>query len=449
MSDWMELGEIRSLAEDAMETAKRAEEAAGSGGSGGSVIIDEMPTEGSKNAVSSGGTHSAINEVVNSLSPTGSKSGSAVSCDVSPIEHTMQVKAQVKNLFPNFVENKDYANGSTIRVNDDGSITVHKVLGDYINLSYEIEIEEDGVYTLSNGLGVNTGCYVFFQINPSSGLVTLSNGVRTETLQSGKYTIKMIAYDSYAVEDVTLYPQLEKGSTATPYTPYIADITAANVIQYGKNIFAVDGYSADVYSHIASNGYGTMLSTTEAENIVEITQTAHPDQDRLSNYTNGFFYIFYKEPFQVGQEYTLSFDVEVKDNPLGTNHLPLYSSCFGNNDLKCKEVFRVGNKYRLSIQQTCTSQDSVKYFEIRVCGMSFVLSNIQCEVGDATEYEPYIEPTTYPISADGTVNGITSVHPTTTLVSDTEGVVLDVEYNRDINSALAELQSIVNALLGG
>lgn len=63
-------------------------------------------------------------------------------------------------------------------------------------------------------------------------------------------------------------------------------------------------------------------------------------------------------------------------------------------------------------------------------------------------YEPYRKPTTYDISTNGTVEGVTSLYPTTTLMSDTEGVVLDVEYNRDINKAFAELQNAIISLGG-
>ena len=76
-------------------------------------------------------------------------------------------------------------------------------------------------------------------------------------------------------------------------------------------------------------------------------------------------------------------------------------------------------------------------------------TTIQIEAGTAaSEYEPFVEPTTYPINADGTVDGIEPLYPTTTLMTDTTGIVIDAEYNRDINSAFAELtQAIIS--LGG
>lgn len=51
----------------------------------------------------------------------------------------------------------------------------------------------------------------------------------------------------------------------------------------------------------------------------------------------------------------------------------------------------------------------------------------------ATAYEPFAEATTHTPNADGTVEGVTSLYPTTILTTDTEGVTIDVEYNRDIN----------------
>jgi hypothetical protein len=49
-----------------------------------------------------------------------------------------------------------------------------------------------------------------------------------------------------------------------------------------------------------------------------------------------------------------------------------------------------------------------------------------------------------PISAEGTVEGVTSISPTTTLIPDTEGIVLEVEYNRDANKVIDELYALIN-----
>ena len=84
---------------------------------------------------------------------------------------------------------------------------------------------------------------------------------------------------------------------------------------------------------------------------------------------------------------------------------------------------------------------------------SATYTNIQLEKGNTTtEYTPYVDPATvtvtrygadetdnlqtYTPNADGTVEGITSLSPTMTLLTDTEGAVIHCEYNRDTNKAL-------------
>lgn len=51
-------------------------------------------------------------------------------------------------------------------------------------------------------------------------------------------------------------------------------------------------------------------------------------------------------------------------------------------------------------------------------------------------------------TADGTVEGLTSLSPNMTLYADTEGVILNLEYNRDINIAFAELEQVIISLGG-
>ena len=67
---------------------------------------------------------------------------------------------------------------------------------------------------------------------------------------------------------------------------------------------------------------------------------------------------------------------------------------------------------------------------------------------DRTQFEPYVEPTTYTVNADGTVEDIKSIYPTTILYTDTSGAVIDVEYNKDTNKAFAELQNVLISLGG-
>ena len=82
-------------------------------------------------------------------------------------------------------------------------------------------------------------------------------------------------------------------------------------------------------------------------------------------------------------------------------------------------------------------------------GQPCLISNIQIELGTVvTDYMPYVEPTEYTPNADGTVEGVTSLYPTTILSTDTDGVTIDCEYNRDINKAFAELHAAIISLGG-
>jgi hypothetical protein len=60
-----------------------------------------------------------------------------------------------------------------------------------------------------------------------------------------------------------------------------------------------------------------------------------------------------------------------------------------------------------------------------------------------TDYEPYKEPIEYSQSED-----IKPIYPTTTIMTDTAGAVLTVEYNKDINAAFAELLQRISSLGG-
>lgn len=64
-----------------------------------------------------------------------------------------------------------------------------------------------------------------------------------------------------------------------------------------------------------------------------------------------------------------------------------------------------------------------------------------------TDYEPYIEPVEYPVNADGTVEGVTLYEGGTTLMTDTQGAVIDCTYNRDINKVITDLEAKLNALV--
>ncbi len=70
----------------------------------------------------------------------------------------------------------------------------------------------------------------------------------------------------------------------------------------------------------------------------------------------------------------------------------------------------------------------------------------QVELSRYSEYEPYTEPTTHTASADGTVEGVKSLSPSMTLISNTDGVMITAEYNKDTNAVIGGLLERISAL---
>lgn len=88
-------------------------------------------------------------------------------------------------------------------------------------------------------------------------------------------------------------------------------------------------------------------------------------------------------------------------------------------------TFTIESEYRLLIFDGWTSDKAhaEKFFS---------MVDIQLEVGEtATEYESYVEPAVYDVQADGTVEGVNSIYPNTTLYTDTEGVIVEATYYQD------------------
>jgi hypothetical protein len=78
-----------------------------------------------------------------------------------------------------------------------------------------------------------------------------------------------------------------------------------------------------------------------------------------------------------------------------------------------------------------------------------VYKEIQLEIGESTtEYEDFVQLAEYTPDADGVVSGVTSLYPSTTLMTDTDGVLIDATYNRDINKAFDELKNAILSLGG-
>ena len=100
---------------------------------------------------------------------------------------------------------------------------------------------------------------------------------------------------------------------------------------------------------------------------------------------------------------------------------------------------------------TLDDGDRLQYLQLRISRGVTIDDTfyVQIELAKkSTEYTPYIEPKEYKADADGTVKGVTSLYPDMTLLTDTSGVTVRCEYNRDINKAFAAIEKAVSAFSG-
>lgn len=109
-----------------------------------------------------------------------------------------------------------------------------------------------------------------------------------------------------------------------------------------------------------------------------------------------------------------------------------------------------GNKYT---RNTITVTEPTDFYVYITISSNVTVDNLvikpQLEVGDTpTTYEPFKEPTTYQSTADGVVDGITSIAPNMTLLTNAEGVIINANYYKDPDIVISNLAQSV-ALSGG
>lgn len=81
-------------------------------------------------------------------------------------------------------------------------------------------------------------------------------------------------------------------------------------------------------------------------------------------------------------------------------------------------------------------------------GKNTTVSNLifkpMLEVGSKlTDFEERRTAVAYTPAADGTVTGVTSISPDMTFLSDMDGIIINAEYNRDLNKVISELYALV------
>ena len=211
---------------------------------------------------------------------------------------------------------------------------------------------------------------------------------------------------------------MELGTTATAYIPFISDLTSVTVTRYGKNLFDKD------------------MTFTDNNKVTEGAATGYLTYF-IQLQPNTKYYAKCFAPVTTDITVTILSSNKAVNSDVSTG-IMLSRQLTG---WKTELALTTDDTGRLYVGNNANSLNKIKEI-LSAC-------NLQIELGTtATEYEPYKTPTEYTPAADGTVSGVKSLYPTTTLMTDTEGAIIEAEYNRDINKAFAEMRQAILSMGG-
>lgn len=394
----------------------------------GSVLFKDVATPAE--ATDGANKGYADNNFANALK--GTASGVSVRLDdVSPIEHTLGIKLHGKNMFDEAVLlSKPHTEDDEAYVFPTGTVGAEILPNAVFEKNTQYTLQYTAKQAAPNGS--TTLPYPRIEIWYTDGTKTLKQAtteytVITLTSIAGK-TISAI---KYAYSNIgTWYIKknsisLAKGTAAlSPYTPF-PDYTKIAFTRCGKNLF-------DKSTLTASSSVTKFTQT--ADGFTFKTAATHKTMMMSSNI------------YLSAGTYYCSGTVTCSD--------ATYKGGWGVHDDEDKKfIINASSKGIINDKFTITESKtySLNFYAPydAPTGVTMTFSNVQLELGaTATEYELYKTPTEFTPAADGTVTGVKSLYPTTTLITNTSGVIIDAEYNRDINKAFAEMQQAILSMGG-
>lgn len=313
---------------------------------------------------------------------------------LTPEGNASQETTGGKNLLNTLNINGTFSNVQ-VTTNPDKSITLNGTCtSNYaINIitNWSLSLENGKTYILSGCPdlgGKDTLSLELYSNSPSNQYITDIGSGKSFTLTTDRtYRCYIAIRSGKTYDNVTLYPMVEEGSIATEYEPYtggqpspnpdypqpIKVVTGEqNVEISGKNLYTNENatYSSTYITPIDKNGFQIVGGNAWSRLITKrITVKKNTD------------YVF-KLSYSIGKPYIRVNNTEGKaiverymvDYPNGIT----FNS--GDNDFNNILIYPTGNSSSYN-------------------GIEINLKNIQIEEGSqATEYEPYYTPQTYPLS---------------------------------------------------
>ena len=355
---------------------------------------------------------------------TGSASGESVALnDVSPVAHEMGVSVRGKNLA---TAQQLHEGNTRYELTEFEGRTAVKFVDNKANSRAVVPFKPNTQYTVSFDARVvkyqdvnnriRSCLFTFFYSDGTSNNFAKDRNEAWEhctfTSTAGK-TVVGVGNTSYDIVnfnyiDINSF-QLEEGASETAYTPYIADTSGVDVLQYGKNLCNV----------------ASITGTENAAGDIKLSYLTKPGT------------------------YTASADVTLYADDTATNPTfsvqVLYTDGTHDSGANGSAVPKDGVTRRYTATVTTNPSKAIKWVRIislnysKQEGRNAKAENIQLEYGaTATEYTPYVEP----VSFDATK----PISPSMTLTTDTAGAIMDVTYNRDANKVLQEILSRLSAV---
>ena len=350
----------------------------------------------------------------------GSASGEAVRLsDIAPNEHTLGVKVSGRNLF-------DKDNANIIIGYPDAENVIN---GASSTRSVYIPCAPNATYTVSKTLTARFAV-AFTDDIPSIGVAvtgrvqnnTASSITTTSRINSRYIVVWLYHVDldttTIKINEVLTTLQIELGSTATSYTPYITDFSGVTLKRYGKNLLPYPYKNTNIDYTFNGINYKVKSDGTVVLNGTANEQSYFILAGLVLN--KGVYYLSGCPSGGQGSTYSIYFQYD---------NFSYYKADYGS-----------GVKIDINEKKNCAVAINI--------GKNTTVSNLifkpMLEVGSKlTDFEERRTAVAYTPAADGTVTGVTSISPDMTFLSDTDGIIINAEYNKDLNKAISELYALV------
>lgn len=468
----------------------------------------------------------------------GTVSGSALSMtDVSPLAHEIDVKLASKNLLDltSLIGKSVTANGGTLSCGADGGITGSGTLTGYVGFdSFNLYLPK-GKYVLSaSGDFSNFGCYII--LKDANGAALLDT---TANRAGHSVSFDLSDYPSFSYMSVTIkrnnnvalsgtaYFQLEEGSTATEYTPFVPledtkggvyiegvrenetsstmleDKTVYTLMNWQcENDELIMTFDKDGSCQVSTNGLGyephelpagtklyydadadSLYHFTKGISSVTLTKYGNNliDFSAWINHTikgisfdyegDGVFHIYGTTDSQGGidsrrlaisvpavHDVNYYLRATLLEGSTEMTFHPYIGTADQDGTQRNWEAVTIRSTTKIGETVTSSNTSNNQFPNVKTFARFWLYfgtveagKTIDCKVrvwfglGTGDDYEPFKGAETYNPKADGTVEGVTSLYPSTTLLTDTEGVTITAEYNRDLIKTIERLERALAA----